>query len=591
MKQKKSKKSFFVMINTAMIGIVSIAILAVSFLFFYYLYHQAGGQVLHTLSKDLTQINQQLTKDVETVFDVTNRLACDVELGNAVEKFYVEDLAKNVEGKKMMDYILQNTIAMNQSIFSVQIAKEDEIIRYNKYGRNGQGDIGLIKRQDWYQKLLDDKVSWIFEPDNLETRTEGERYFLCATKFKTKFYEKREEENRVVIVSFQLKELENLMQNTAALKNMNVFLYDGGRTDVIYNVGVSENFEKMMQAWDRSDLKKLESGKNKFMVLKEDNSVSGWSIVGCVERSVYKDMIYPVQTWLLLVVVFILAGTILVSIMILQNVSKPLKNVVQGMEDLGKQDFYSLSETGRYVEFEQLVDTFNRMSERIKELIRNIEQKEREKRIEEFKVLEYQINPHFIYNTLDGIRWMALMNNSTPVAGILGSFSNFLRLSLSKGKELVTVETEIEMTMEYIKIMIFRNNMEVKSEYSIEGDVRQMYTLKMVLQPIVENCFIHAFDRTVKEPYIHIRCYRREGALFMEVEDNGAGMKKQEKTKKTGILTGLGIHNIEERIKIWHGRSYGIRIEEAQGQGTKVTVIQPLLPDTEEDGYDTGNTD
>lgn len=588
----KKRKSFLVMINTAMIGIVSMAILSVSFIFLYYLYHMASNDVINTLNKDLRQIDQQLTKDVETVFDVTNRLACDVELGKAVESFHSDSLYENVEGKRMLDYILQNTIAMNQSISSVEIADGNKIIRYNKYGRNGQGDIRLIKNQNWYEELLEDSLSWIFEPDNRDsTEKSGSGHFLCATKFKTKFYQKREDESRIVIVSFQLNELEKLIQNTANFKNMNVMLYDNTRKEVIYSMGISDKYNKLIGQWDESGLDVIEKKAGNFIILKESNKVSGWTVIGCVERSVYKNMIYPVQTWLVLVIVLILAGTILISILILKNVSRPLKNVVKGMEDLGKQDFYSLAETGEYVEFEQLINTFNKMSEQIQELIVNIGQKEREKRREEFKVLEYQINPHFIYNTLDGIRWMALMNNSKPAAEIIGSFSNFLRLSLSKGKELIPVAKEIELTKEYVNIMIFRNNIEVKTEYDIDADASRLYTLKMVLQPVVENCFIHAFDKTIAKPVIKIRCYTYSTALIMEVIDNGKGFNGQREQSEKGILTGLGINNIDERIKIWHGYNYGIQIEAIRDGGTKVTVLQPIISEIKEDGYDTSDAD
>lgn len=579
------------MINTAMIGIVSMAILSVSFIFLYYLYHLANDELISSLNKDVRQINQQLTRDVETVFDVTNRLACDAELGKAVERFDSDELSENVEGKKMLDYILQNTIAMNQSINSVEIAEGSKIIRYNKYGRNGRGDMKLIKDLSWYEELLEDKVSWIFEPDNRESAVNsGSGYYLCATKFKTKFYEKREDENRIVIVSLQLSELENLIQNTANLKNMNVMIYDNAQEDIIYSKGVSEKYEKLLEQWGNSSLNKMVKGDGDFIILKESNKVSGWTVIGCVEKSIYQNMIYPVQTWLLFVIVLILAGTIFLSILILRNVSRPLKNVVKGMEDLGKQDFYSLTETGQYVEFEQLINTFNKMSMQIQEQIIHIEQKEREKRIEEFKVLEYQINPHFIYNTLDGIRWMALMNNSKPTAQIIGSFSNFLRLSLSKGKELIPVSQEIELTKEYVNIMIFRNNIDVRTEYDIQANAGQLYTLKMILQPVVENCFIHAFDKTIIKPEIYIRCYIDGTALVMEVTDNGKGFDGQENCSDKGILTGLGINNIEERVKLWHGDNYGIHIKGME-QGTMVTILQPILRDIKEDKYDTGDAD
>lgn len=582
------RKSFIITLNIIVAGMVTLGILSTSLLFFYYLYQMTSEEAMNTLKKDLEQITSQLDRSAQQMVDLTNSLACDVELGKAIEKFYGDDLEESVEGKRMMDYIMQNAVSMNPYIVNIVVTKEDEMVQYNKYGINILEDINEIKGEEWYDGLMQDQIMQVFEVRDLEQ--DGEVYFTCATKFKAKFYENREDENRLVITTFQLEELENLIRSTAELKNINLLLFDQEKQQIIYNIAVCEAYENMFVQWGKQNVQEFEEIDHHFVTLTSQNELTGWMLMGFVEKPVYQQTISSISPWLLVVVSLILIGSVSVSLLIFKSISKPLKNVMKGMEDVGKQDFYSLKETGQYIEFEQLVRSFNKMSAQIKHLIADIEQKEYEKRIEEFKALEYQINPHFIYNTLDGIRWVALMNHSKPTAEIIGSFSNFLRLTLSEGQELVQVQREIEITREYIKIMIFRNNMNVKIEYEISDAVKELYTLKLVLQPVVENCFIHAFDHTTIDPVIKICSYIRDSVLFMEVSDNGKGIQEGKASGENQILTGIGINNIDERIKLWHGREYGLSMEPLAEGGTKVTLRQPVIETLEEETeYDTSN--
>lgn len=590
----KKKRSFLVVVNLSVVGIVCGVILLVSILFFCYLYGINDKNTMDTLNKDLSQIDQELTKNVEEVHNITSQLAADVQLGQAMEKYYSGSIEDSVEGKKMLDYIMSNAITMNSSIENITLCSRNDMVQYNNYSLNKQNNMAEVIREQWYKELLVDKVSWVFDASHSYTSgaADQQQYFFCATKFKNKFYQNRSDENRIVIVTFQLKILETLMDNTADLKKINLLLYDPADRNIIYNKGVTRRYRDITKDWEAEYVQHPEMNKM-FITLENTNSLTKWNLEGFVDRSVYMAMVYPIQGWILGVIIFVLVISVIMSVLIFRTISRPLKNVVQGMDDLGNQDFYMIQDTGQYRETDQLITTFNHMSERIQGLILNIEQKAKEKRKEEFRVLESQINPHFIYNTLEAIRWVALMNNSKPTAEVISSFVKFLRITLSGGKELISVDKEIEVTKEYIKIMVFRNNYNIEFTYEIEERVRQLYTLKMVLQPLVENCFIHAFDKEQKYPKILIRCYIDEqDYMIMEVRDNGKGLNcKSQASADKPLLTGIGIHNIDERIKIWHGNKYGLTIESLPMGGTVVRLLQPIMVG-EKGGYnDTGNAD
>lgn len=569
------KKSFIVTLNIIVVATVTLGILSTSLFFFYYLSRMTGEDAMNTLQKDMEQITYQLERSAQQAVDLANSLACDAELSRAVDRFYGDDLGESVEGRQMMDYIVQNAVSMNPYVVNIAITKEDEIIQYNRYGINILEDINVIKEAKWYDNLMRGSVQQVFKVK--DQGLAGKVYFTCATKFKTTTYKKREDENRLVIMTLQLEELEKLIRNTAELKKISLLLYDEEEQQIVYNIAVGEAFEEMFADWGQQDIQELAESDHQFVTLTSQNELTGWILMGFVENLGYRQVMSSISPWILEVVLLILIGSIFISLLVFKNVSKPLKNVMKGMEDVGNQDFYSIQEDEQYVEFAELVRVFNQMSMQIKQLIADIEQKEHEKRIEEFKALEYQINPHFIYNTLDGIKWVALMNHSKPTAEIIESFSSFLRLTLSGGQELVQVQREMEITREYIKIMIFRNNMNVRIEYDISEEVKTLYTLKLVLQPVVENCFCHAFDHLTMNPTIRICCYVQDAVLVIEVSDNGKGLQKEKTSGDNHILTGIGINNIDERIKLWHGNEYGFSMESLPEGGTKVTLRQSVI--------------
>ena len=196
-------------------------------------------------------------------------------------------------------------------------------------------------------------------------------------------------------------------------------------------------------------------------------------------------------------------------------------------------------------------------------------------------MLEEQINPHFIYNTLEAVKWVAHMNHAGKIADVIESFVRLLRISLSGGRELIPVEQEITLVQEYANIMVFRNNYEISLTYDISQDTLRCATLKLVLQPFVENSFLHAFGSDRREKKIHIRSFLEKECLVLAVSDNGSGFPAEDEMagvrEQRKQMTGIGIDNIDRRIKAWHGEVYGVEIISEKGRGTTVEIRQPVI--------------
>jgi putative HAMP domain protein len=206
------------------------------------------------------------------------------------------------------------------------------------------------------------------------------------------------------------------------------------------------------------------------------------------------------------------------------------------------------------------------------------------KRKSEFDTLQSQINPHFLYNTLDIIVWMIENENSDKAVNIVTALAKFFRISLSKGKNIITVKDEVEHVRNYLMIqnMRFKN----RFEYSIDVDeeVLSYSSLKLMLQPLVENAIYHGMEFMDGDGEIDVKVFKEDDSLYFMITDNGLGMSedmvetllsKDFVPSKKG--SGIGVKNVNERIKLYFGSEYGLKVESEPDEGTKITIHLPAV--------------
>lgn len=225
-------------------------------------------------------------------------------------------------------------------------------------------------------------------------------------------------------------------------------------------------------------------------------------------------------------------------------------------------------------EIEQLENNYNAMLDRIFALMAKNEQDLQMQRKLELDALQMQINPHFLYNTLDALSWMAKRQKQPEIERLVITLAKFFRLSLHNGEQFITVADELEIIERYLEINEIRFPRRVSATIDVEDGVRDCKTLKLILQPIVENCLKYAFPDKRKRGEISIRAYTVNDDLYFEIKDNGVGFDYKGdlaaiQTRKDG---GFGLMNVDERIKLQYGDHYGLTILSKLGEGTCVTV-------------------
>lgn len=528
---------------------------------------------------------------IDAIVNSAENLAADTKLGNALEDYLnMEDLTAYVDGKSNIHYILDKAIELNSYIEHITLVYEDTLIMRDLHGIVMVNNyMEKVYEEDWYPDLCSGKITYQLAECNFYKKpVEDDPYYFYATKFKNKYYSPGDKEEKLVIIIFNLDKLKEHLRSIANQEYIHInIVEDTPKTgkNILYQSSSDEQLSAYFT--DRLDDEKLKNRIEKnYIFIEKEVAFNGWRIIGFVSKDTFSRMVYQVEPWMIVAILIVLTVSVLVSTISARIISKPIKNLVQAMHDMGHNKFHKVENETSCIEIEQMNFTYNQMSDKIEELIENIKLQEAEKRKIEFKVLENQINPHFIYNTLDVIKWVAHINRAEKTAKILESFVKLLRTSLSNGKEAIPLDSEISLIREYVNIMIFRNNYETEITYDIAEETRDCYTLKLVLQPFVENSFFHAFGDDKKEMRIDIKSRIENDMLVLEVTDNGKGFSLKHKKEKQQ-MTGIGIDNINDRIKMWYGEKYGVEISSKKNYGTTVIIRQPII--RKEELHDTYN--
>ena len=315
---------------------------------------------------------------------------------------------------------------------------------------------------------------------------------------------------------------------------------------------------------------------------------SGWSVVGVsYVDELITQRVQNVVAILLGLLLFVLFSAICSSLVFSRMISRPVKRLIQAMEQFedSASDFtYHAVEGSR--EIGELSHSFGHMVVQIQQLMEKVREEEITLRKAELRALQAQINPHFLYNTLDAIGWLCEEERTQDAVEMVNALAKLFRISISKGHEIIPVEKELEHARSYLKIEKFRYKQFTYS-FDVDEDCLNYYCNKITLQPIIENAIYHGLDRMVDEGEIRIGVHSRGDNLVFTVEDNGIGMTKEQCREilegSAGDKTGIGIRNVNNRIKIYFGEQYGIQIDSELDEGTTVTIIMPKIG---EGGYE-----
>lgn len=285
---------------------------------------------------------------------------------------------------------------------------------------------------------------------------------------------------------------------------------------------------------------------------------------------------------LTVLLLFVFLTAFFSSFLLSHMVSRPIQGLVKAMKDFEtKAEEFSYQPVHGSSEILALSDSFGHMVVQIQELMEKVRNEEITLRKTELKALQAQINPHFLYNTLDAIGWLCEEERNKDAVEMVNALARLFRISISKGHELIPIEKEVEHARSYLMIQNFRYKNQFVYSFDIEEECLSYLCNKITLQPIIENAIYHGINRMVDEGRIDIKIFREGEAIVFTVADNGVGMSREQCAgilkREPGDQTGIGIKNVNDRIKIYFGEEYGITIDSEEDEGTVVSIRMPKV--------------
>lgn len=289
--------------------------------------------------------------------------------------------------------------------------------------------------------------------------------------------------------------------------------------------------------------------------------------------------------------VLVFGLTLFLSYQIPKSITRPLQKLTEVTEQVAEGNLSVRSDVQTGGEVGVLSASLNTMIDKINELLEQVTTEQVRLRKAEFELLQSQINPHFLYNTLDAIIWLAEAGEQKKVVSMVRSLSEFFRTSLNRGKDIIPVKEEVLHVRSYLEIQQVRYQDILNYEIDVPEELGKYMIPKITIQPLVENALYHGIKNKRGSGTIHIRGSRQDNLLVMEIEDDGIGISKERLWQvndgiRKKVLTGkdiYGLYNVNERIRLNFGEEYGIHIESNYGEGTVVRIQLPCMEDIPED--------
>ncbi|KAA6449545.1 HAMP domain-containing protein [Bacillus swezeyi] len=531
----------------------------------------------HTL-----QLIGEVNKSTEVYVSHMQNLTYLISMNEEMEAFFDHKKGDGEADYKRRSFLQGLTSLYSEAAGILVVNDEGEMISNEMYKRT-QTD---LTKEPWYQAAVKNEgiFKMIGKPVNRNIRNHVHyREDEVVSAVRAVIDPETQRVKGVVLIDLKLRVLAEATKNIRLGKTGYLMIMDENGGD-IYSPEASELFlpKQWFQQESSGDFSKRIKGED-YQLIYETSAFTNWTTVGVFKTG---EPVFEVKEIHLYVLLFLLAAAFLgmtASYYLSYSMSRPILKLNSFMQKAESGDFSTLYQENRQDEIGLLGKSFNRLMLRIQELMSVTEKQERQKREAELRALQAQINPHFLYNTLDTINWMARKKGAEEVTDLVQALSKLFRISLSKGRDMIPLSAEFEHVENYLKIQKARYRDKLNYSLEVPEFAGERFILKLVLQPIVENAIYHGIKEKKGSGHIVIKGKEEDGCLMIKVEDDGAGMDEKtlkkitDQFKKRENTAGYGMINVHERIALTFGEQYGLTVESRKGAGTSVTIRLPIL--------------
>lgn len=537
------------------------------------------------------QMMNQVQRNIEIYLD---------EMDNVIHYLTKEDtVIEFMRGKELQEGSLDELVALVKQRELLYELKRPEIAgilvvnRGNLYASNTMERITRdpLTEEEWYRAAVGnpDQLHLFSHPIGRNIKMKGQPN-LSADQVLSIVRAVKDpvtaEIIGVILIDMRLDFIERNVESVSLGKSGFIFIMD--EMDGVVYSPVNRLVYRIKGEWltgESGSLIKPIFGKE-YQIFYNSFNGTGWRIVGTIPLSELLKVVTDLQTATVIVAMFTLLVAFIVSWFFTNSIVRPVDKLRSLMRKVEEGELYIRFPGKSKDEIGQLGNSFNKMVQEIENLINMVYLEQREKREAELKALQAQIKPHFLYNTLDTIQWMAQDRDAQDIVEMVIALTNLFRIGLSKGNEIIGLSKELEHVESYLVIQMARYENKLTYEMDVPAEIRGYQVVKIILQPLVENAIYHGIKLKPGTGKILIRGRIKDNGLTLEVLDDGIGMTEEklrqvredlQHVRQSERNSGYGLFNVHERILLSYGLSYGISIDSTLGQGTVIVVRLPLV--------------
>ena len=526
-------------------------VLFLSSIFYYTSKYIIMNKEIEYTNENVINTSRYITLYADKLKNMINLLSVDADVRNFL-------ISGNEDSKKSIEKMIYSILEYNKGIKSITvIGKNGNIVSSDK--NNDMKISENMMKEKWYVDAINNSDMPVFNPSrkNSASSMNSALWFLSISR---DIKNSKGENLGVIVFDIKYEILERYLNSISFGKQIDNIIVDKNN-NIIYYKDVKCFADKKCLA------KFSEKNKKKDTYLYETQiENTNWNLRSLANTNDLVTLKKNFSHIVIIIFLVSLAFSSIITFIVITKILRPLIKLENHMQNFENNlwEFHLSEKTG--YEIQNLVEHFNVMVEKIKYL-----------REYEIKALHSQINPHFLYNTLDTIIWMAEFEDNEKVISITKSLANYFRLSLSNGHEKIPLKDEIMHTKEYLFIQKQRYEDKLSYFFNIEDEsLLSIEVPKIIIQPIVENSIYHGIKNLSGNGIITIDVYRQNSTVNISVKDNGIGFEKakQFKKSKTG---GVGIQNVDKRIKFYYGKNYGVFInKDSKTEGAEVIIKIPF---------------
>ena len=475
---------------------------------------------------------------------------------------------------------------------------------YNNYGSlmaaepvASQKEDPNITRQSWYQKAMEETENMHFSTphiQNLFNDSKFHYYWVISLSRAIEITDHGVSQTGVLLVDMDYSGISRMMNQINTSNNGQYYYLCDSNGEIIYHprqIQISDGICQESSQW-AADCKdgvyeeRFEGERRKVVV--NTISYTGWKLVGVIPYEAFTHGMLNVKYFVAILMLLTVMMLVIISRVVSARISSPILKLNESVKEYEageKPEIY----TGGSMEIRHLGHSIQNSYEQIDRLMKEIVKEQDERRKSEMDALQSQINPHFLYNALESLTWMVEAEKNDEAVFLISQLAKLFRISLSKGRTVIPIKDELQHAESYMNIQKIRYKNKFSVDFQVDPALYEYCTVKLILQPILENAINYGVREMDDCGEIVVRGKMEAGNLILSVEDNGLGMSEEEvefvltdsnRIHKHG--SGVGLVNVNNRIKILFGKEYGLLVESEPDEGTRVSIRIPAVPYTEE---------